>query len=142
MTDEERPTTGGARPTPGKGWVWRLGAIVALLGNIIGLPLRLFWQQYFIGVGVFCFIAGMIVGAISARIRAPRTRMITFITLPVFMIVAYSLFLHSVDQPEPSSGYSLSVRQFWEFFLYGAINFVWGLGAEVAARTTRSAGRE
>jgi hypothetical protein len=127
-----------------RGWLWRLGGAIILLVNIIGLPLRLFWEWPFRGVGAFCFVVGMIVGfLISSRVRA-RSRSIGmiafFIALPIAMIAAYLLYNNSVNHVV-SEDYSLSLRQFWEFLLYGFINFCWGLSTEVAARVTAALGK-
>jgi uncharacterized membrane protein YfcA len=111
---------------------------------IFGLPLRLFREKSFAGVGLFCFVAGMIVGTtISSRVRARlRTRgmIIFFGAMIVLIIVMYLLYISSVDRVEPPQ-YLLSARQFWEFFLFGGINFCWGLLAEVAASTTTLLGK-
>jgi len=123
---------------------WRLGEAGVLLVNIIGLPLRLFWEWPFRGVGLFCFLAGIVLGGrISSRVRAKlksKTAIAFFIIMPVAMIAGYLLYIDSVNHVV-GDDYSLSLRQFWEFFLYGFINFCWGLCVEVAARVTKSLGK-
>lgn len=129
---------------PKGGWLLRVAGIAVLIFNVVGLPLRLFWEAYFKGVGVICFIVGMIIGGmISPHVRTKlrlRGRIVFFGAMAVGVIVMYPLYISSVDQVEPSN-YSLSARQFWELFLYGAINLCWGLCAEVAANTTTSLGK-
>lgn len=122
----------------------RLVGFAALIFNVVGLPLRLFWETYFKGVGVICFIVGMIIGGIiSPDVRTKlrlQGRIVFFGVIAVGVIVMYPLYINSVDQVEPPN-YSLSARQFWELFLYGTINLCWGLCAEVAAKTTTSLGK-
>lgn len=128
-----------------KGWLWRLAGGAALLFNLVRLPLRLFWENYFRSIGVLCFIGGLIAGAfLSSGLRrrlATRGMIICGGVLLLLVLAFYALFTDSVDQVEPAGGYSLSSRQFWETFLYGVINFCWGLFAEVAARRTTALGR-
>jgi hypothetical protein len=124
------------------GWLARIVAFGALLGNILGLPVRLFSEGWFTGIGIFSFVIGMIVGAIAAFFVRPRLAskgaIAFFISTLVVVIVAYLLYLWSVNQGLPEA-YASSWRRPLELSLYGLINFLWGLTAEIAARTTRAA---
>lgn len=126
-----------------RGWLFRLVGAIVIVVAIIGLPVRLYWENSFRGIGLVSFLIGMLIGVLassrignSPRLSSKKTVILSLMFMPLLFIAAYLFFLASIDQPGPSS-----LRLVWEFGLYAAINLGWGLIVELAARKTYSLGK-
>ncbi|MEY9463396.1 hypothetical protein ABH973_003809 [Bradyrhizobium ottawaense] len=80
----------------------------ALLFNLVGLPLRLFWENYFRSIGVLCFIVGLIAGAfLSSELRrrlGTRGMIISGGVLLLLVLVFYALSLIQWIRSSPREG--------------------------------------
>jgi len=126
-----------------KGWLVRLVGAIIIVGAIIGLPVRLYWENYFYSVGLVSFLIGMLIaflasGWISSRasLASKKRVILSLMFVPLLFIAAYLFFLASIDQSGPST-----LRLTWEFGLYAAISLGWGFIIELVARKTYSLGK-
>jgi hypothetical protein len=133
----------GEEESKPRGWLFRLVGAVIIVVAIIGLPVRLYWEDYFRGIGLVSFLIGMLIGVLvsgrissSPRLSSKKATILSLMFMPLLFIAAYLLFLESIDHPGPSF-----LRLAWEFGLYAAISLGWGLLVELAARKTFSLGK-